>query len=148
MAMGVSNDQFLPSCHPNPISLKQEFNIVKQLCGLSGFGWDDERKIVMTSPEVWDRYLKVSLPSLLFHVNLIPSQKHLKAKPWCRKAFPLYNDILDLIDGTRVTGDSAFWWPCIADENIDPVLLENKNEAIPSSSSASMAIVVSDYFNL
>jgi hypothetical protein len=41
--------------------LKQEFDTVKELRSLSGFGWDDERKLVIASPEVWDEYLKVSL---------------------------------------------------------------------------------------
>jgi len=39
--------------------LKQEFDIVKTLRGLSGFGWDDERKIVTASSDVWDAYIEV-----------------------------------------------------------------------------------------
>jgi hypothetical protein len=40
--------------------LKQEFDIVKQLRGLSGFGWDDDKKLVTAMADVWERYLEVS----------------------------------------------------------------------------------------
>ena len=44
------------------LQLKQEFDIVKELRGLSGFGWDDERKVVTASADVWEAYLEVSHP--------------------------------------------------------------------------------------
>ena len=42
------------------MQLKQEFEIVKELRGLSGFGWDDIKKIVTATDEVWEAYLAVS----------------------------------------------------------------------------------------
>jgi hypothetical protein len=53
------------------LQLKQEFDIVKELRGISGFGWDDERKVVTASPEVWEPYLEVSDPSPGLSLELI-----------------------------------------------------------------------------
>ncbi|THU75897.1 hypothetical protein K435DRAFT_706161 [Dendrothele bispora CBS 962.96] len=45
---------------------KAEFRVVSTLRTLSGFGWDDTRKMVIATDEVWDAYLVVlSIPSLL-----------------------------------------------------------------------------------
>jgi hypothetical protein len=35
-------------------------------------------------------------------------QKHPKAKPFKKKSFPLYDELAELIDGTRATGASVF----------------------------------------
>ncbi|KAH9168569.1 Myb/SANT-like domain-containing protein, partial [Lactarius sanguifluus] len=43
--------------------IKQEFETVKELRGLSGFGWDDAKKMVTATDEVWEAYLAVSQPS-------------------------------------------------------------------------------------
>ncbi|KIJ48743.1 hypothetical protein M422DRAFT_247606 [Sphaerobolus stellatus SS14] len=39
-------------------NLKGDYAVVKKLCGLSGFGWDDAKMVVTASPEVWDKYLE------------------------------------------------------------------------------------------
>ncbi|KAG2352214.1 hypothetical protein BDR07DRAFT_1187430, partial [Suillus spraguei] len=47
---------------------------------LSGFGWDETRKIVIASDKVWDDYLEA----------------HPEAKVWHSTPFPLYDDIIVL----------------------------------------------------
>ena len=42
--------------------IKGSYLMVKELRGLSGFGWDEDRKVVVASDEVWDEYIKVSHP--------------------------------------------------------------------------------------
>ena len=43
------------------------------------------------------------------HILSDPSlQKHPKAQPFRKKGFPLFDDIGNLIDGTRATGEFAF----------------------------------------
>ncbi|KAF8239514.1 hypothetical protein L208DRAFT_1074665, partial [Tricholoma matsutake] len=63
---------------------KEEYKIVKTLWSLSGFGWDDLKKMVTTEPQVWDSYLKVS--------------------PFHKKPFPLYDKIGALIGGCTAMG--------------------------------------------
>ncbi|KAH9038050.1 Myb/SANT-like DNA-binding domain-containing protein [Lactarius deliciosus] len=67
--------------------LKQEYNIVKEIRGLSGFRWDPHVCTVTAEHEVWDTYIM-----------------KFRTKP-----FPLYNAIGDLVDGTRATEKGAFW---------------------------------------
>ncbi|KAJ6552892.1 hypothetical protein B0H19DRAFT_879593, partial [Mycena capillaripes] len=64
------------------------FNEVRELWALSGFGWDEGLKLVTASDDVWDAYLG----------------KHENAKKWRKKPFPLYDDILFLVDGTVAMG--------------------------------------------
>ena len=40
--------------------IKQEYDTVKELRGLSGFGWDPQLCTVTAEMEVWDAYIKVS----------------------------------------------------------------------------------------
>ncbi|KAF8264931.1 hypothetical protein EI94DRAFT_1805099 [Lactarius quietus] len=98
--------------------LKKDYDIVKELRGLSGFGWDPQ--LCTISAE---------------HDNL-STAKAKTAKTFQTKPFPLFNAIGDLIDGTRATGEgvfqagrtSAFSQPPspprspILDPNIDPAL--------------------------
>ncbi|XP_058101150.1 L10-interacting MYB domain-containing protein-like [Magnolia sinica] len=37
---------------------KREYNVVKDILGASGFGWDNERLVVTAPDEVWDQYLR------------------------------------------------------------------------------------------
>jgi hypothetical protein len=39
--------------------LKGEFIEVKKLRELSGFGWDDDLKVVTATADVWEAYIKV-----------------------------------------------------------------------------------------
>ncbi|KAH9008954.1 hypothetical protein EDB84DRAFT_1571646 [Lactarius hengduanensis] len=72
--------------------LKQEYDTVKELRKLSGFGWDPTKKSVTASLDVWSEYCK----------------KHPKAGPFRKKGFPLFNKIGDLIDSSRTTGEFVF----------------------------------------
>ncbi|KAH9012949.1 hypothetical protein EDB83DRAFT_2233518 [Lactarius deliciosus] len=73
--------------------LKQEYEVIKELRGLSGFGWDDTKKLVTATAEVWDAYLANS-PAKVFRTG--------------KKTFPLYEDIGNLVEGTRATGANTF----------------------------------------
>jgi hypothetical protein len=48
---------------------KKEYKIVKTLQSLSGFGWDDLKKMVTAEPQVWDSYLKVSVYYTVLNIN-------------------------------------------------------------------------------
>ncbi|KAI9448730.1 hypothetical protein BJY52DRAFT_1097274, partial [Lactarius psammicola] len=69
-------------------TLKQEYETVKELRNMSGFGWDHVKHCVIAEHTVWQEYVK----------------KNTKAKPFRNKGFPLFDEIGDLIDGTRATG--------------------------------------------
>ncbi|KAG1750960.1 hypothetical protein EDD22DRAFT_981753 [Suillus occidentalis] len=53
--------------------------------------WATTRKIVIASDKVWDDYLEA----------------HPEAKVWRSTPFPLYDDIIVLVDGCHATGDGA-----------------------------------------
>ncbi|KAJ7851311.1 hypothetical protein B0H14DRAFT_2350369, partial [Mycena olivaceomarginata] len=72
--------------------LKGAFNAVRKLRDLSGFGWDDGLKMVTASDEVWELYLAT----------------HENARKWRKTRFPLYDDILIIVDGIVATGAGAF----------------------------------------
>ncbi|KAG1823872.1 uncharacterized protein BJ212DRAFT_1476722 [Suillus subaureus] len=71
---------------------------------LSGFGWDETRKIVIASDKVWDDYLEA----------------HSKAKVWCSTPFPLYDDIIVLVDGCHAMGDGALHINSVEHETSPP----------------------------
>ena len=82
---------------------------MKTLRGLSGFGWDDQRKMVTAEPDVWDRYLKVCMLIYLSTLLcLFCQQGHPKARPFRKKSFPLYDEIAVIIGETGAVGDLAF----------------------------------------
>ena len=43
------------------VQMKGDYKIVKALRELSGFGWDEVKKLVTASDSVWDDYLAVSI---------------------------------------------------------------------------------------
>ncbi|KAI9431664.1 Myb/SANT-like DNA-binding domain-containing protein [Lactarius indigo] len=121
--------------------LKQEYDIVKELRGLSGFGWDPNLNTVTAESDVWDAYIK----------TLSPSKAKL-VKKFRTKPFPLYNAVGELVDGTRATGKHAFRAgqasafttpqpgarePTPSDFSIDPALndisLDTERTTIPPS---------------
>ncbi|KAJ7912870.1 hypothetical protein B0H13DRAFT_1505156, partial [Mycena leptocephala] len=69
-------------------SLKGAFKSVREVRGASGFGWDDGLKMVTAMPQVWDAYI----------------ERHPSAEKWRTTSFPLYDDILYLVDGIVATG--------------------------------------------
>ena len=56
------------------LQLKKEYDIVKELRSLSGFGWDEATKQVHTLPPVWDEYIKVHLTNI--YAISCPSHSH------------------------------------------------------------------------
>jgi hypothetical protein len=95
------------------LQLKSEFIEVKKLREQSGFGWDDARKMVTATADVWEKYLAVGLCYMCISEHfLMPAycvtKAHPKAKPWRKKAFPLYDDMLELVEGIVATGETAF----------------------------------------
>ncbi|KAH9022583.1 hypothetical protein EDB85DRAFT_2151721 [Lactarius pseudohatsudake] len=98
--------------------LKQEYDVVKEIRGLSGFGWDLIQNTVTAENNVWDAYIKNQGPS---KVKLV---KKFRTKP-----FPLFDAVGELVDGTRATGKRAFragqasvFPPPPSDFAIDPTL--------------------------
>ncbi|KAG1822596.1 uncharacterized protein BJ212DRAFT_1262988, partial [Suillus subaureus] len=103
--------------------------IVQKLRELSGFGWDETRKIVIASNKVWDDYLEA----------------HPEAKVWHSTPFPLYDDIIVLMDGCHVTDEGALHigyktsppWPSTLLDNEDDVFVgEDVLRGNPESESA------------
>ncbi|KAJ7734820.1 hypothetical protein B0H16DRAFT_1467373 [Mycena metata] len=72
--------------------LKAGLKSVRAVRGASGFGWDNERKMPTATGAVWDAYIA----------------KHKGAAKWRSTPFPLYDEILELVDGTIATGAGAF----------------------------------------
>ena len=65
--------------------LKADYNLVKTLQDLSGFGWDDRNKVVTASTSVWDSYIA----------------SHPKAKKWKTTQFPYFEDLKALFEGNH-----------------------------------------------
>ncbi|KAF8065310.1 hypothetical protein FPV67DRAFT_1671582 [Lyophyllum atratum] len=80
------------ACLTRWTTLKANFAIVKSLKEKSGWGWDDEKKIIVVSDDVWQEFLKVKP----------------KLDQWRTKPFPIYDDMADLIDGAMATGENSF----------------------------------------
>ncbi|ETN19738.1 hypothetical protein PPTG_04960 [Phytophthora nicotianae INRA-310] len=72
-------------------ALKGIYTSIKAMLDASGFGWDDERHVVLVHDSVWDDYVK----------------SHPKVVDYRRKAMPLFDDLRDLFKGTYATGDYA-----------------------------------------
>ncbi|KAJ3991183.1 Myb/SANT-like DNA-binding domain-containing protein [Lentinula boryana] len=80
-------------CKTRWSTVKKDFKAVKSIREKSGFGWDAERCLATATAEVWEDLIK-SKPSL---------------KCWKTKRFPLYDNVLDLIEGQVATGATAFF---------------------------------------
>ncbi|KAJ7717640.1 hypothetical protein DFH07DRAFT_761906 [Mycena maculata] len=74
------------------LQLKSAFNSCAATRNTSGFGWDEGLKMPTALAEVWDAYI----------------DRHPKAARWRTTPFPLYNDILYLVEGIVATGAGAF----------------------------------------
>ena len=112
----------------------------EKLQGLSGFRWDDTEQKVTASDEVWEDYLKVKVSTCTTLMGMYVAQhtlqEHKEHAKFKNRAFPLFNKIRDLINGSQATGANPF---CagqrsiyatltISDENIDPSLQEISNK--------------------
>jgi Myb/SANT-like DNA-binding domain len=86
---------------------------------LSGFGWDEENKMVTASDDVWTSYIRVSnefTSSIQFLLILVP-QAHPDAAIWRTKPFPLYDEIAGLVEGRYATGEGALHMPEMYDNS-------------------------------
>lgn len=83
------------NCSRRWATLKANCLIVQRLITASGFGWDEMTKMATAEESVWAKYLEA----------------HPKAKPWHYNPFPLYDDILSLIEGRHATGEGALHIP-------------------------------------
>ncbi|KAF9228057.1 hypothetical protein BS17DRAFT_662743, partial [Gyrodon lividus] len=75
-------------CSDHWTNLKGQFVAVQNLCGFSGFRWDNSTKMVTAHDDVWKKLKETTA----------------KYYCWCKSPFPLYNDILYLVDGIIATG--------------------------------------------
>ncbi|GLB45524.1 putative myb/SANT-like DNA-binding domain containing protein [Lyophyllum shimeji] len=82
-------------CRDHWVLLRGQCLEVKILRNLSGWGWDDTRGVIIASDEQWATY----------------TAQHEAAAYWRDRPFPLYEDILTLIEGRTATGDHAIHMP-------------------------------------
>lgn len=91
--------------------LKKDYLIVKKLRGLSGWGWDDARKMVIAEATEWERYLAVPVRRLSLvaaYVNNEATQANSNAKPFRLRGFPLYDDLESLAASGVASGAHSF----------------------------------------
>ncbi|XP_017981031.1 PREDICTED: uncharacterized protein At2g29880, partial [Theobroma cacao] len=72
-------------------TLKKEWTIIYDMVQgthTSGFGWDDQRNMVVADDPVWESYI----------------QSHKEAAPFRRKSFPFFNELSIIYARDRATG--------------------------------------------
>ena len=74
-------------------NMKKDYQIVKELRDLSGFGWDDEQEMVTASKEVWDTYVA----------------QHKEAKKFRGKPWPFFDIMHEILDGRIPNGSEKFY---------------------------------------
>jgi hypothetical protein len=74
-------------------NLKKDYQMVKELRNLSGFGWDDSSQLVTAAPDVWDMYLEKH-----------PDRGRFRTRP-----FLYYDKMHELCDGRMPTGERKFY---------------------------------------
>ncbi|XP_017970223.1 PREDICTED: uncharacterized protein At2g29880 isoform X2 [Theobroma cacao] len=75
-------------------TLKKEWAIIYDMVQgthTSGFGWDDQRNMVVADDSVWEAYI----------------QSHKEAAPFRRKSFPFFNELSIIYARDRATGKDA-----------------------------------------
>ena len=80
----------LKQCFNN---LKKDYDAVKKMRDLSGFGWDEAKQMVKAKPEVWGPYLK-------------SYKSHGKFQ---RRPFPFWDALHELLDGKVPTGEGKYY---------------------------------------
>ncbi|KAF9787271.1 hypothetical protein BJ322DRAFT_712789 [Thelephora terrestris] len=79
-------------CNDHYCNLKSDFMLIKKLRNMTGFGWDDERNLVVAADDQWDELAK----------------ENPHAKKWRTTPFPIYDEMFSLVDGIVATGAGAF----------------------------------------
>ncbi|KAF7288468.1 Myb-DNA-bind-3 domain-containing protein [Mycena chlorophos] len=82
------------SCLICLLQIKAKFNEVNELRKKSGFGWDDGLKMATASDETWKDFVEV--------------KRNEWALKWQKATFPLFDDMLYLVEGIVATGENAF----------------------------------------
>ncbi|KAH7919771.1 hypothetical protein BV22DRAFT_969026, partial [Leucogyrophana mollusca] len=77
-------------CSDHWTNLKANFLSVQKVRGFSGFSWDDNLKRVTAPDDVWERLASE------------PTTK--KYERWRKAGFPLFDEILFLVEGIVATG--------------------------------------------
>ncbi|TCD59899.1 hypothetical protein EIP91_011210 [Steccherinum ochraceum] len=80
--------------------LKTNFTSVRFLRKTSGFGWDDEKKVVFAEEKVWR--------DLLYDETGARTKKYNLYNPWRSNSFPWYDDMVQLLGDVQATGQLAF----------------------------------------
>ena len=129
-------------CTDEVTQLKLEYDVVKELRGLSGFNWDAMLSTVQGDPDVWTAYIKVRSGRTWIHRSIthvcsqnLSASKAKTVKTFHGKPFPLFDAIRDLIDGTCTTGRGAFQaGQASAFDNSDHDSIIHDNSPIPDDS--------------
>ncbi|KAG6874441.1 hypothetical protein C0992_007716 [Termitomyces sp. T32_za158] len=89
-------------CNDHWILLRSQAQMLQKMRNeLSGWGWDGVRGMLIANDETWDTYLEAHPEATIFRT----------------KPFPLYDDILSLIEGRYATGEGAMTIPELYDSS-------------------------------
>ncbi|KAF5320392.1 hypothetical protein D9758_018869 [Tetrapyrgos nigripes] len=109
------------------LQLKTEFHIFKSLVEKSGWGWDDENQCVEASDEQWET------------LTLVDE----RLTSYRGKSFPIYADMLQLLEGALATGIHAYRAGkesnTVSDSSSDG---ESEKDATPAAKLAPKSMVV------
>ncbi|KAJ7902591.1 hypothetical protein B0H14DRAFT_2286916, partial [Mycena olivaceomarginata] len=92
LARTTGGEKTANKCKDQYQGIKKNFSEVHAIRGLSGFRWDEGLKLVTATQDVWDRLFEA----------------HPDSKCWQTTSFPLYDNMLFLVDGIITTGAGAF----------------------------------------
>ena len=91
------------------MQLKQSYDRVKHIREQSGWGWNYKKNLPRVKDDVWNKYVKVSDIALSYAIVVhIYAQAHPKAKQWCTKPFPFYDNMAELVEGSRASGTRKY----------------------------------------
>ncbi|KIJ51806.1 hypothetical protein M422DRAFT_244175 [Sphaerobolus stellatus SS14] len=76
----------------HPLDLKDDYKTVKELLGMSGFGWDEGKGVVRADEHVWQALIKTNS----------------SYEKWQTKPFPLYYQMAGLVSDVIATGDNVY----------------------------------------
>lgn len=114
---------------------------MKALRNSPGFAWDEKNALIVADGISWERYLEVgfalyeSIPTLTTQL-----QKHTQAKPFRKKAFPLYDAIAGLVE--RDDASTPFDVP-----GVDPLRSFARSASIPRSEGSNTPPLSRDYID-